>query len=264
MTDMRHLEFMKGVADEDVSELRRKEATYKGSWKKRDNVGTFMMLARKWDRLEQMAKERDWDVLDRPGDGSDGTMIAEIRDLRRYLLLVEAELHAIGKIAGHSNAMSIADQINRDIREGTFPKKSEATLREESLYKPGTPEDGGQHASLYPWVVGLDHYPWDNFGFWYRRVGSDRWVLEPFVHGSHVAPQELKSLYTLALEGWIIDLRQCPPGARGHFPVLQEEVNHFELSKLPDWQQRLYKWHADADKYIVRNREWCELDEEAA
>ena len=88
MTDMRHLEFMKGVADEDVSELRRKEATYKGSWKKRGGVGTFMMLARKWDRLEQMAKERDWDVLDRPGDGSDGTMIAEIRDLRRYLLLV--------------------------------------------------------------------------------------------------------------------------------------------------------------------------------
>jgi len=74
----------------------------------------------------------------------------------------------------------------------------------------------------------------------------------------------MRSLYDLIPEGWVLDIRKCPPGAREYYPVLQEEVNHHELSKLPGWQQMLYKWHADADKYIVRDREWCELDDEKA
>lgn len=93
------------VLEEDRAELLRKEKTYKGSWKKRGGVGAFMMLARKWDRLENMAKDVGYDILDglrreievaRRSEtvGQDGSMLAEIRDLRRYLLLVEAEVIA--------------------------------------------------------------------------------------------------------------------------------------------------------------------------
>jgi len=92
---MKYLDRLPYVASLDVEELKRKEATYKGSWKKRGGIGAFMMLARKWDRLESMCREKEWDIFKAcagPLDGGDGTAIAEIRDLRRYLLLVEAEL----------------------------------------------------------------------------------------------------------------------------------------------------------------------------
>lgn len=105
---------LRNVSEEDYQELLHKEKTYKGSWKKRGGVGAFMMLARKWDRIESIAEAglghsadqrlsketvSQYDILSIlqyetswGSAGMDGTLLAEIRDLRRYLLLVEAEL----------------------------------------------------------------------------------------------------------------------------------------------------------------------------
>lgn len=88
-----YIEIVPEVAESDVKILQRKDAEYGGSWKKRGGVGAFMMLARKWDRLEQQVAVEGWDVFkaaeeDRREEG----VIDDIRDLRRYLLLVEAEL----------------------------------------------------------------------------------------------------------------------------------------------------------------------------
>lgn len=114
------------ICDLDCFEVRKKDKSYGSSWKKRGGVGAFMMLARKWDRLEAMMTDPDkhlkYDVLDAVGDGTDGTPLAEIRDLRRYLLLVEAEiLH------------------NSEWHKETVSQKVRGTLI-------ATPEDGGQHA----------------------------------------------------------------------------------------------------------------------
>lgn len=101
MTDMRHMEFLEIVAVEDCAALREKETTYKGSWKRRGGVGAFMMMARKMDRLEVMALRDNYDVFRMISDdpeGEDGTPLAEIRDLRRYLLLVEAEMISRGDV----------------------------------------------------------------------------------------------------------------------------------------------------------------------
>lgn len=100
--NMDHLNYLRSVANQDVEQIQNKERTYKGSWKKRGGVGAAMMLLRKVDRLENMLEERKYDVFKEPGDGSDGTMIAEIRDLRSYLLLVEAEMVARGVVAMES------------------------------------------------------------------------------------------------------------------------------------------------------------------
>lgn len=99
MTDMRHMDFLDAVCNEDLAQLRHKERSYKGSWKKRGGIGAFMMMARKWDRLEGMAEEDSYDIFRmlKNGDGEDGSALAEVRDLRRYLLLVEAEHIAKGK-----------------------------------------------------------------------------------------------------------------------------------------------------------------------
>ena len=116
MDNMRHMKFLEMIASQDVQELKRKEDTYKGSWKKRGGVGAFMMMARKWDRIEGILETRHYDVFNLDfisTEGHDGSLVAEIRDLRRYLVLIEAEIFA------------------REMQEPT---------------RPGTPDDGGHHA----------------------------------------------------------------------------------------------------------------------
>ena len=116
LQNMAHMKFLEWIANNDIDELKRKESTYKGSWKKRGGVGAFMMMARKWDRIEGMLEARHYDVFDLSfisTKGYDGTLVAELQDLRRYLLLIEAEIYA-------------REEPNR----------------------PGTPDDGGHHIKL--------------------------------------------------------------------------------------------------------------------
>lgn len=107
-------ETLEAVAANDVAETWRKDVEYERSWKKRGGVGAFMMLARKWDRLETqvrrdipLATDNDgkkygaapYDILahiraDKRPEG----LLDDIRDLRRYLMLVEAELVAEGTV----------------------------------------------------------------------------------------------------------------------------------------------------------------------
>lgn len=106
------------VAEADVIGLQKAQESYGNSWKQRGGVGAFMMLARKWDRLEkQLAKSM---IVNRSREGLPnipvgaydifGHVIADprpegviddIRDLRRYLMLVEAELLARGYTGTH-------------------------------------------------------------------------------------------------------------------------------------------------------------------
>lgn len=98
---------LREVAEADVTGLLEAEKNYGSSWRKRGGVGAFMMLARKWDRLETalMPHPTDstiangsseempcapWDIfrayeIDQREEG----IIDDIRDLRRYLMLVE-------------------------------------------------------------------------------------------------------------------------------------------------------------------------------
>jgi hypothetical protein len=58
-------------------------------------IGAFMMLARKWDRIENQAQVYGWDIFDAmTSDKRPEGIIDDIRDLRRYLLLVEEHLFA--------------------------------------------------------------------------------------------------------------------------------------------------------------------------
>lgn len=114
--DMKHMGYLQEIANSDVTQINMKESTYKGSWKKRGGIGAFMMMARKWDRIEGMVEDHNYNVFYEgfSMSGKDGTLLAEIRDLRAYLLLIEAEMY------------NIEDQ--------------------RKLSTPGTPEDGGHHA----------------------------------------------------------------------------------------------------------------------
>lgn len=123
-------------AVQDVEGLTAARRDYGDSWRKRGGVGAFMNLARKWDRLEQMLANPPftvtsggrfpqfsrYDVFEamlaeargtRKGEG----VIDAVRDLRRYLLLVEAHiLCEVTMPLSRDNlaAKCIAEQIEAD------------------------------------------------------------------------------------------------------------------------------------------------------
>lgn len=85
-------ELIQRLANRDVETLKKKGQTYGSSWSKRGGVGSFMMLARKWDRIENIVeKNHNYNIFS-AGIINDGEILDDIRDLRAYLLLVEAHI----------------------------------------------------------------------------------------------------------------------------------------------------------------------------
>ena len=79
------------LANLDVSKLEQAERSYGDSWRKRGGIGAFMMLARKWDGIENQVTKDGYDIFESIyNDPSDTGILDDIRDLRRYLLLVES------------------------------------------------------------------------------------------------------------------------------------------------------------------------------
>ena len=83
-------EEMRFIAQKDLTQLMTAEKSYGNSWRRRGGTGAFMMLARKFDRIEQQSKSVNWDIFEACDKytGEDG-LLDDIGDLRRYLLLVE-------------------------------------------------------------------------------------------------------------------------------------------------------------------------------
>ena len=85
------------ISAEDWTSLDRAEEDYGDSWRKRGGIGAFMMLARKWDRLEKQVEEHGYDIFKAiETDTRPEGIIDDIRDLRRYLLLVDAHIQTKG------------------------------------------------------------------------------------------------------------------------------------------------------------------------
>jgi hypothetical protein len=81
------------LSKEDVVGLHTSELSYGDSWKQRGGVGAFMMLARKWDRLEKQVTNHNYDIFESAlADFRPEGVLDDIKDLRRYLFLVESEI----------------------------------------------------------------------------------------------------------------------------------------------------------------------------
>ncbi len=94
--------YLQGIVQADVDNLYAKYKEYGDSWKRRGGIGAFMMLCRKWDRLEAIVcrKIYGYDIFKvLATDTRNEGIIDDIRDLRAYLLLVEAEMMA-SKVIG--------------------------------------------------------------------------------------------------------------------------------------------------------------------
>lgn len=109
-----YLDHIDDITNEDVAGLNKAEESYGDSWKRRGGVGVFMMLARKWDRIENHVKEPltsidgeghwyPYDIFAHiSADSRSEGLIDDIRDLRRYLILVEAEMRNRGSASATS------------------------------------------------------------------------------------------------------------------------------------------------------------------
>ncbi len=79
------------LSKDDVLGLHNSEQSYGDSWKQRGGVGAFMMLARKWDRIEKQVEGYRYDIFDAmANDKRPEGLLDDIRDLRRYLFLVDS------------------------------------------------------------------------------------------------------------------------------------------------------------------------------
>lgn len=84
-----NFEIIADICNRDQATLKGKEGAYAGSWQRRGGVGAFMMLARKWDRIENICRDMTgWDIL-QAGVQNRSEILDDIQDLRAYLLLVE-------------------------------------------------------------------------------------------------------------------------------------------------------------------------------
>ena len=90
MQDGSNFNLISKIANEDVNKLIKAQESYGDSWRSRGGVGAFMMLARKWDRIENQVSKDGYDIFKTiNNDPSSSGILDDIRDLRRYLLLVE-------------------------------------------------------------------------------------------------------------------------------------------------------------------------------
>lgn len=146
------------IAQEDAAGLKKAYESYGPSWKQRGGVGAFMMLARKWDRLENRVKKfmpvgkvdlspepfkpgtvargiqrmiAGYDIFSHIAydERSEG-IIDDVRDLRRYLMLVEAEMRARGFKAAHRDNVDAAQAVPNQEPKGLKIHLEEAHLDE--------------------------------------------------------------------------------------------------------------------------------------
>jgi hypothetical protein len=94
MSNQDYHEMLDDIVEADVRYVRAKDVQYDSSWKRHGGVGAFFTIVRPWDRLYNFAKNKSYDLFSAMADdslhGPDGTALACVRDLRRYLLLLEA------------------------------------------------------------------------------------------------------------------------------------------------------------------------------
>lgn len=111
-------ERLRVVANEIVSIVSLKDVQYGSSWKKRGGVGAFMMLARKWDRMENALQQNhthQWDVIEVAlNDLRDEGVLDDINDLIGYLLLVRDEIDQRKALRNEDRAR----QVEADLRDG--------------------------------------------------------------------------------------------------------------------------------------------------
>lgn len=97
---LRNESIIRNLADGDIEKLVNAQKSYGHSWISRGLRGAYFVMVRKIDRIENQMRQANFDLPAALSmfPGKDG-IIDDIRDLRQYLLLIEAEIIAQKRLA---------------------------------------------------------------------------------------------------------------------------------------------------------------------
>lgn len=132
------------LAKNDAEVVVEKDKQYGASWCKRGGTGAYHVFIRKFDRLEEWTKKFQYDMWQaiREDNRPEG-IIDDIRDIRGYLLLIEAYAIENGMVTPRYRQEFKIDQCNKYTRwsEKAGPMRSRCVL---NLGHPGHCEMIGQ------------------------------------------------------------------------------------------------------------------------
>lgn len=237
----------------DCEYVLKKDVHYEASWKEDGGPGAYFTMKRPIDRFIAIAKRNNYDIFkvirEEGLSGPDGSLIACVRDARRYLLLLEAELTEqlktqeltpTDRALHHLYDKGEITQVNFDGLKG---KMTDVTLRDgktlspedldqigkditarrlgvkwpdDAPQVPGTPDDGGHHARMGTprvedgWAADAGEPPWAHV-----------MALDPMTNIAYFNFDR----YRMAQEEW------------NHLPRLGVELNHQEwIETLPEYR----------------------------
>lgn len=253
---------LQDIVDKDIAYVRKKDVQYSASWKRRGGPGAFFTIARPLDRWESISAGAGYDIfkkiLSEGLVGTDGDLIACVRDTRRYLLLLEAEM---------TQQFQTPQEPAPPSEERAIPRFDEAPPRAEAGV-----------GKLTPWAVGLGwrvkhgygpkDAPSEDFTRWWTSQTPHVWKLEMFVPGridgvgfAPKVPAELVLCYhwSALSSGWLLNMALCPPDARDWFRYFREELNNKEFEEdCPEpWMKALYHWRENESKWILTIPAWA-------
>jgi hypothetical protein len=203
-------------------------------------------------------------IEERPS-GDDGTVLACLRDLRRYLLLIEAEMVSRGIV--FVERATTREWKKPDIVENVAVSAQPGSIEiggTQDLISAGTPEDGGHHEKdnvddevifHYPWVINSDEYTTllarvgkEVAEAFYNQRAPGIYRLEPIVASDNI-PRELVKLYVMQtykapLSNWCLIINKVPAQLRDNYPFLQREMNIKEFEESPKEFQFMYRFYA--------------------
>lgn len=184
-------------------------------------------------------------------DGGDGTVLAEVRDLRHYLLLVEAEMCARGVFGAQPNAPHpvqeepAASVMKREMR---VHEQNEQLNVVRSVSVPL--EDSNKHAERITRDGML-------------RVG-DRWTewlpADEFLENRRYFSEEVRDMYVRVDDCFVLDRRRFPAEERKErFLALPMTVSgKTDRDRLPVWARAMYEPRVGVDNELQLSAPWRE------
>jgi hypothetical protein len=110
------------ISDSILKNLERKNEEYADSWKIRGGVGAFMMLARKWDRIENTTELEAYDLFHVMMEDRN-TIIDDVDDLIGYLLLCREEVNELRRAMRRGKERGLDVDVKEVLRANKSKKE---------------------------------------------------------------------------------------------------------------------------------------------
>jgi hypothetical protein len=158
--------------------------------------------------------------------GEDGTVLAVMRDLRRYLLLIEAEMVARGVVAEHAVNVVVAPKTQVPPRKLQLDPMSHYLVNKS--YRDAFTLGSAVRAIVFS-------------KWWRRRFTSDTFMLNECVDMALGLPNEIRHCYNRDGMYWRLNIHLVPKEIRESlYPRLKRTLNQDEYLKLNSRDQSMY------------------------